>query len=303
MMSAENPPVPEKKRKGEPRDPAESQSASMTAGAAPPARLGSALRSGLRAVWDRLGLVIAMSLTWSVLASFSLTLGRLLPASLPTLLRLGITALIAVAVLAAPTAGVFTVAYLISAREEASYIDFWRGGITLLGPAVRLALIQLAVLIMFVVNLWFYVPMGHTIGSTALVIGLYAFVFWSLMAVYHWPLLVAQERGLFDAPEHRARRGAVAVLRRAFFLVLGSPGFSLGLLLALAILSALLFATLALPALLWIGAVGLLSTQALRALLVRYEVLPPPVVEAPIPDEKFRIQAKRSLPQEEQAGE
>src|SRR5437867_2974932 len=95
-----------------------------TTAALPPARLGMALRMWLRETWDRLGLVLAISLTWTLLLSLPLTVGHWLPATLPILARIVIVLLTAVLVLSAPVAGAFMVAHLACARDEVSYADF-----------------------------------------------------------------------------------------------------------------------------------------------------------------------------------
>lgn len=255
----------------------------------PPVRLGRVLRAGLREVWDRLGLVVGVSLTWMLLLSLLLSLARLLPPTLPVAARNSVFALWAALLLSAPTAGAFHVAHLVFAREEVAYADFWRGARRLVGPATRLGLLHLAALTIFAANLWFYLRLGNLVGILAGLLCLYLLLFWGMMALYHFPLLVAQEAGLFDEPERRAKRGAFAVLRRAFFLTLGEPFFSLGLFAVTALLIVAMGATVVLPPLLGMGTLALLLTPATRALLVKYGVLPLPVVEEPIPDEKFRI--------------
>lgn len=256
----------------------------------PPARLLPALRDGIRQTWDRLGLVMAVTATWTALLLIPLSVASLLPASVPLPARYAILLLVTALIGSVPTAGAFAVAQRIAERREAAYADFWREGFRHLGPALRLSLIQQAGLALFAVNFWFYLAMGGMAGRIASILCLYLFVFFLMMCLYHWPLLIAQESGVFDEPDRRAKRGAWAVLRRAFFLALGRPFYALGLLIALLLVSALLFATLALPALLWIGSIAMLATYATRALLVQYEVLPAPQIEEPVPDEKFRIQ-------------
>ncbi len=249
--------------------------------------------------WDRLGLVLAISLTWSLLAFVPVTLWRFLPSALPVPVRDGLAALLAVLTLSAPTAGAFHLAHLACSYDEVSYADFWRGALRLFGPATRLGLIHLAVSLLLAINLWFYLHVGRLFGGLAALFCLYVLLIWGLMAVYHFPLLAAQEAGVFDEPERRARRGAFAVLRRAFYLALGSPFYSLGLFAVTLLVSVALFMTVALMPLIWLGLTAIVTTQATRALLIQYGVLPPPSAAEPIPDEKFRIQAKSDSRREE----
>lgn len=255
-------------------------------------RLGYALRVGLREIWDRLGLVIAISLTWTILLALPLTLGRLLPLAVPVSLRNLLVLLTATLTLSAPTAGVYYIAHLVCIHDEVSYLDFWHGAKRYFAPATRLGLVAALVFSVFVVNIWFYLQLRSGGGLLAALACLYALLFWLMMAVYHFPLLVAQEQGLFDEPERQAKRGVFAVLRRAFYLALGDPFTTLGLLAALVLLSIPVFLTLALPPMLWPASLALLTTQATRALLRKYGVLPLPVVEEAVPDEKFRIKTQ-----------
>jgi hypothetical protein len=257
------------------------------------ARLGTAVRLTLRQGWDRLGIVMAVSVTWLALLALPLTVGYRLPVSLPPGLRLGLMALVGTMLLAAPTAGAHHIAALIAEHDETSYLDFWLAARRLAGPATRLALLHLLVLSVFAANFWFYLHLGGFAGSVATFLCGYVLLFWSMMMALHYPLLVAQENGVFDEPDRPARRGALAVLRRALFLALGRPFYTLGLVAILVPVSVLFMASGVLLALLWAGGIALLTTQAVRLLLIQYGVLPPPLVEEPVPDEKFRIRTER----------
>ncbi|HZO91283.1 MAG TPA: hypothetical protein VFB38_23370 [Chthonomonadaceae bacterium] len=266
----------------------EKEANTQASASGPCARLGRALKAGLREAWDRLGLVIAISLTWALLWFPPLIPGRL-PAPLPPVVRLALMALIAVLTLSAPMAGAFHVAHLAASHEEVAYGDFWRGAWRMYGPATRLGLIHLLVWSVGLTNLWFYLNIGHLIGSVAALFCLYVLLFWAMMSVYHFPLLAAQEAGVFDEPGRQARRGAWAAIRRAFFLTMGAPLYTAGVLAVVIAVTALLFATVALALILWLGVFSLVTTYPTRALLVQFGVLPPPPPEEPVPDEHFRI--------------
>ncbi len=263
--------------------------ANVEAAATPTAGLWQALRQGARDVWEHLGLVAAISLTWLALFTLALGLGRALPLSLALGARLALTVLFALFTQTGPTAGAFEIAHRVATHDEISYGAFWRGAARGYGLALRLATVNLTVVVLLGVNLWFYVRLRHPAGYIAALLCLYALLFWGMMAVYHGPLLWVQEAGLVDDAERRARRGVIAVLRRAFFLALAAPLYSLGLLAVVALLTALAFATGALLALFWMGGVALLTTRAARLLLLRYGALPTPLVEPIVPDEKFRL--------------
>jgi hypothetical protein len=255
----------------------------------PKARLGRALLDGLRLLWERLGLALAMSLTWTLLLLLALWGGALLPATLPSGLRFLLTGVILLLVLAGPTVGAFHLAFLVGAREEAGYLDLWRGAGRLWRSALSLAAVHALVIGGLLLVFAFYLSFKGLLAGIAAMVCLYALLFWGMMALYHFPLLAAQEAGVFDEAGRPARRGLLAVFRRAFYLAFGAPFFTLGLGLCLLLLTVPMLLTGAPFALLWLGTVTLLTTQATRALLVQFNVLPPPPKPEALPDEAFRI--------------
>lgn len=256
------------------------------------------MRQGFYDCWDRLGLVVAMSLTGTLALTLALSLPYLIP---PHLIPHGATAGVAlligclagVALFVLPMAGAFQIAHQIATHDEVSYGDFLRAGWRLYRPAITLLAIDLAVAVGLAANFVFYLKLGGLFGLVAMLFCLYLLLFWCLMALSHFPLLIAQEAGLFDTPERPARRGALPVLRRALYLTLGRPFYALGLGALVLPLSALCLLSGVLLALFWLGLIALLLTQANRALLIQFAVLPPPPPqEAIIPDEQFRIKVQ-----------
>ncbi len=106
----------------------------------------------------------------------------------------------------------------------------------------------------------------------------YLLVFWLLMMQYQWPLLVVQE-----AEPKPPRAGAA--IRKSALLALDNLGFTMGIATVCLVISVLLWVTLVAAALLWLGAMAMLQTQATRELLRRYDVLPPDPTLDPIADE------------------
>ena len=164
--------------------------------------------------------------------------------------------------------------------REASYAIFWREGWRLGALSIRLALIHWATAAGLTFSFWFYLRISHWSGRVALLVCFYASLFWLMTALYHYPLLVAQESGVFDEPGRRAKRGVAAVIRRSFYLVVGSPIYSFALLAFVALFAALSLFTAVSPILLWGGSFALFSCFSARALLVQYEVLPAPTLTA-----------------------
>jgi hypothetical protein len=254
----------------------------------PRARIGAAMAAGLRAAWDRLGLVLAVSVTWTIVVSLPLSADRWLPRSAPPWLHLLVLALAPI-LAAVPTAGAFSIAHRIATHDEAFYAHLWLDGLELIGAALRLMLAQAAVAVVLLTAAAFYLQLRGWPGRLGVTLCCYALLVWAMMLVYQWPALVAQHRGLFDEPGHTARRGAAAAIRRSFYLALGRPFFAAALVAGLGVASLLLAATVVMPALLWLGTIALVSTVAFRALLVEFGILPAQVQNEPVPDEQFRL--------------
>ncbi len=84
-----------------------------------------------------------------------------------------------------------------------------------------------------------------------------------LTVLYHYPILIEQ------------RPGAVKTLKRALLVALDNPGFTVGLFFAIILLACFCVVTLLGLPLLYMGVASIVQTRALRALFVKYEVLPP----------------------------
>ncbi len=240
----------------------------------PSASLGRSLVIAIRLSWDRLGMVLAVSLLGVVVSLLGLSVGLLLPAVIPVPVKSLCVAVCWVLLFAPLTAGAFAVADRAADHREITPLHLWEGARRFGGVAIRLGLIHLFVALVAATNAFFYVNLGGAFGAAALTLSIGLVAFWTMMALYQGPLLIAQETGVFDTAASRAKRGAKAVIRRSFFLALGEPLFSLGLLAATLIWSALAFLTAVGAALLWLGTLCLLTTLPTRALLRRYAILP-----------------------------
>lgn len=246
------------------------------------------MRAAICVVWDRLGLLAAVSVTWALIVSVPLSVERWLPRHSAPLLHFLVVGLVPV-LAALPTAGVFSIAHRIAANQEAYYAHLWEDGVALLGAALRLMLIQSCAAAALILVVGFYSGVPNWLGRVGLAVSMYALLVWAMMVMYQWPVLIAQEKGLFDDPGRKAARGALASVRRSFYLALGRPFYAAPLLGILLLGSLLMAATVVMPAVLWIGAVAVVSTVATRALLVEFRVLPAPKHEEPVSDLQFRL--------------
>lgn len=256
----------------------EDQNAPETSGPGgllPPARLGHSLLIALRALWDRLGFVLAVSLTGSIVLLLSLSLGLLTPHALPVLVRSLIGVAIAVIALSPLLAASYDSALRIASRREITLPGFLLAVRQFRSVAIRLGMIHLFVGLIVAVNVSFYLTLRAPVWRAVEVICLYFALSWCAMALYQGPLLILQETGAFDEPQRRAKRGAFAVIRRSFFLVLGEPLFSAGLAAAVLLWTAVTTLTAVGTVMCWLGGVCVLTTLPTLALLVKYGVVQP----------------------------
>ncbi len=254
-----------------------------------PLRPLRAVKMAIRLGWDHIGLWMIVGFTLFSLLSVPLMVwqfGHLFP----PLLLVFICALIVALGFGPLLAGAHTIAWDIGDHRETGWLDLWRGARELMIPAALLGLIHMVVLIVGTVALWFYLRQHSFISVIATLVCIYCLGTWVVLAPLQMPLLVMQERGVFDEPERRARRGAVAVIRRSFFVALGAPAATCALLIAnVGILTFSVLTVITLP-LFTVGMLAMLNDQVVRALLVRFCVLPPPPdPQKAVEDEKFRV--------------
>jgi hypothetical protein len=247
--------------------------------ALPPASLGRSLRHAFRLIWDRLGIVLLVSLTGTVVLLLSLTLGLLVPLALPALLRTFFVGLVTVIALSPLVAVSFDMAIRIASHREITFHSFRHGVRQFSAVAIRLGVFHFVVSMVVALNVTFYLQLGGLLGRAAVVLCLYLLLFWSAMAVYQGPLLILQETGAFDEPGRSAKRGAKAVIRRSFFLVVGEPLYSVGLGLATLAWTILALLTAVGAAMLWLGGFCVLTTVSTMKLMAKYGVMDPAVYD------------------------
>ena len=235
--------------------------------------LGDALKTAFKEIWERFGLVIGISSTWSLALTIGYTVGQTVYLGASPVLR-GLIAIILTTLLIAPaTAGVFGVASASLNHEPQTYGDFWRSARRFGGPVLRMALLHAAVVGLLALNLWYYAHVGGAFGIAAALLSFDALIVWGMTAIYHFPLLVAQESGVFDAPDKPAKRGVLPALRRAFYLTLGRPAYSFGLLFVALFLTVVSFPMAGIILIFWPGALAFLLTAGTRNLLTQYDVI------------------------------
>jgi hypothetical protein len=233
------------------------------------------LRVALRAIWDRLGTVLTISLTGTAVLLVSLASGLLLPHALPAPLRTLLVTCVTAAALSPLLAVGFDIALHILTHRDISGFPLLLQGRKYGAVAIRLGLIHLAAAALAGLNVTFYLQLHGLVGRIVVLLCLYLALMWSAMALYQGPLLVLQETGAFDESDRIARRGAKAVIRRSFYLVIGEPLFTAGLLLVVLLWTAATMLTAVGAAMLWLGGICLLTTAPALALLAKYGVIHP----------------------------
>jgi hypothetical protein len=249
--------------------------------ALPAGRLGRALKKGITDAYDHLGLVIASSFIWSAAV--------LIPAAVGTEVQRRVAAggvwfaaagvAFAVVVGAPLLAGVFRMAYRIAYRDDPSLADLLAGFRELLGSSCALAAVNLVIVGVLAADAAFFFGVFGPLRPNWLFFGLgtlclYALLGWLMAALYQLPVLAAQR-------PMGQRQGWLPAVKKSFLLAAGNPLFTIGLFvvtLGFGILCALsVIGMLAL----YVGAVSVLLTHALRELYIRYGVVeePPEAVE------------------------
>lgn len=169
------------------------------------------------------------------------------------------------------TAGVFHVARKIVTHDDPTPLDLFRGAKEHWGRAVLLAFTQVTITALIVLNAWFYLTQGNVIVKGLGMVFLYALLIWLMSALYHYAILIEQ------------RPSTLKLLKRGFLLTLDNPSFTGFVLFAIILLTCFSIVIVVPMALLYMGLSSVILTRAVRALFVKYKLLPPE--KEPSPDD------------------
>jgi len=149
-----------------------------------------------------------------------------------------LAAVVLVAVLALPVAGIFRMAALLTRGAPAGFGDFITGMRRFAAPAIALGIVSTAAGAVFTANIGFGLSQGSIIGGIFAVLALYADLALAMYLVAAWPILVDPVRETMSLRDR---------LQLAFYVLASRFGRLLALtlvILAILIVSTILFAAL-----------------------------------------------------------
>jgi len=238
-----------------------------------PASLGRALKRGFRGAYDSLGYVIFTTFAAFLCTTAVFSGAVLIVRAMKHAPGMGAFVLFLPAVLVGYlcAVGVFYYAGKAAKHEHPVLADTLKGIRALLGSALKLFAVDLGVSIILLGDLVFFLSLfgsrGGTVPAGLAVLSGYLALMWFMMCMYHLPLLIAQV-DMESGPR------AMVVIKKAFLLMAGNPGFTVGLfvvIIAFAVLCAI--PALIGMAILFLGFAAFILTSALQELFIKYGVV------------------------------
>ncbi len=160
-------------------------------------------------------------------------------------------------------AGLYYISHRIVHEQRVGADFFKEAARDFLWPSVRLALLDLAILSIIVVNLFFYSQFTNWIQLIT-ILWIYGLILWLGLQLYLFPLLFEQQE-----PK------ALTAVRNAIILVLTRPLYTLIILVLALILTAVSFVLPVLLVLAWPGVMTLIGARALATILEEIRAAPP----------------------------
>ena len=238
-----------------------------------------ALCSGFRAAYDSLGYVVGASFVTFAITVAVLALMGLLSVHAKQFRALGV--LLGLGTLAAwwlCAVGVTYYAWKTITHQHPTPTDTFEGIRRLLRPAAALFVVDLIISTVLFGDVAFFALAFKARGGAVLagltMVCAYLALMWSLMCVWHLPLLAAQLE-MESGPSVRV------ILRKSFLLTADNPGFTVGLFVVIIAFAALCVISAFGTALVFAGTLAFLLTCSLRELFIKYGIVEeePEVVE------------------------
>lgn len=237
----------------------------------PRARLGRALRKGFIETYDHLGYVVLVSFITFILTAIVGSLMALVGRSSELIVVRMLLMVPAALVAFLCAVGVYYYAGMFVYRERPVLSDTLAGIRLLVNPALKLFAVDIVISAVLAVDFAFFFSIftagrNPIAGAVVIVVG-YIVIFWMMMAIYHVPLLIAQQ-------VLESGTSIKAVFRKSFLLTMGNLGFTVGLFLVIIALAVLCAVPILIGmAFLFLGTSAFLITHALRELFVRYGIV------------------------------
>lgn len=242
--------------------------------------IGRTFKKAFRDIYDYLGLVVAVSFVWLVSTLLPVTIGIELSKRTGSPVWLSIGAVVSFVIAVCMGTGLFYVAHKIVYKDDPVFSDLFIGFKQLFVPSLKLAIIDLLITAVLVVDLGIFFgafPATRMLSKSPVFFGIGIFfvwitTFWLMMALYHGPLLISS----YYLEELEVRRpGTFSVMKRGLLLAAGAPFFTMVFLfaiIAVTILSVLTRFGMAIFVV-YPGIIAVILTHATRTLFIRYGVL------------------------------
>lgn len=206
----------------------------------------------MRALYDELFLMAGMGLIWFLVA-IAVPYGVYYLASLSGSIALIIIGVLIALIPVPPITGaLYYVATHIAREKRIEFVYLWTGLKSYFWQSWKIGGIILLSGVILVVDVWFYFNYPSIVAAAIGFLGLWVLVFWAAIQIYLFPLTLLQED-----------QRLLLILKNAALLTLAFPLFALGILVVMALataLSALLLFVLL--ATVWMPFIAILGSRA-----------------------------------------
>jgi len=210
----------------------------------------------LKDTWEELYMLAIVNLVW--LFAWGAPLG--IAAAIKSEVAIGIGSVLAVLIFPVVSVGIYACTDRVSRGKTFNFSDFVAGIKEYWWKAILWMLINIVVIGLIVLNLWFYSVNFQ--GTWVIIVGgiwIAILALWATAQVYYWPMMM-----------HQTEPKLLLGFRNAFFLLLSNPFYAF-FMISFAVIFAALSIGLTLPLIfVGMGLQGLLGCNAVVRLLISY---------------------------------
>lgn len=225
-------------------------------------RVPGVLWFAIRNMYDELFPLSGMGMIWFLMSVVPpLGVLQLAQRYLPNNPALGIV-LVLISLIPAPpaTAALYYVTSFIAREKRIEFGYFWQGLKAYFWKSWAVAGVLLVIGAILVVDVFFYLRSSNTLFAIIGFLGIWALALWLVIQIYLFPLMIHQED---------KRLGLI--LKNGSLLTLAYPFFALGILIGIALVTALSVVLIILLPTLWMPLVTLINNRALVSSLGEVE--------------------------------